>query len=45
MKKIAIITLAAILVLSSVGVGLAKWFDRIEVTGTVTTGATTSCWT
>jgi len=38
MKKIAIITLAAILVLSSVGVGLAKWFDRIEVTGTVTTG-------
>lgn len=39
MKKIAIITLAAILVLSSVGVGLAKWFDRIEVTGTVTTGS------
>lgn len=39
MKKIAIITLAAILVLSSVGVGLAKWFDSIEVTGTVTTGS------
>lgn len=39
MKKIAIITLAAILVLSSVGVGLAKWFDRVDVEGTITTGS------
>jgi len=38
-KKIAILTVAVVLVLSSLGVGFAKWFDRINIEGTVTTGS------
>lgn len=38
MKKIAILTLAVALVLASLGVGFAKWFDRITIEGTVETG-------
>lgn len=37
MKKIAILTLAVVLMLASLGVGFAKWFDRIEINGTVNT--------
>ncbi len=39
MKKIAIITLVAVLAISSLGVGLAKWFDTITIHGTVDTGS------
>jgi hypothetical protein len=39
MKKIAILTLVVVLMLSSLGVGLAKWFDTITIEGTVETGS------
>ena len=38
MKRIAILTLTFVLVLGSIGVGLAKWFDTVTVEGTVSTG-------
>lgn len=38
MRRIAILTLTLVLVLGSLGIGVAKWFDTITVEGTVTTG-------
>jgi|GEM_PF-2084050 hypothetical protein len=37
MKRIAVLTLTLVLVLGSISVGLAKWFDTVAVEGTVST--------
>ena len=38
MKKIGIICLAVLLALGALGVGYAKWFDTLNIQGTVETG-------
>ena len=38
MKRISILVVTLVLVLGSLSIGVAKWFDTITVEGTVTTG-------
>ena len=38
MKKVTLIALALVLCLGAIGIGYTKWFDRLEISGTIYTG-------